>query len=45
MGWQFTAAEWVGGVILVAIMSILVQLDLSKTFGRGCKTAGGACIR
>lgn len=26
MGWQFTAAEWIGGVVLVAIMTILVRL-------------------
>jgi uncharacterized protein len=26
MGWQFTAAEWIGGVVLVLIMSLLVRL-------------------
>ena len=26
MGWQFAAAEWVGGVVLVAIMALLVRL-------------------
>jgi len=26
MGWQFMAAEWVGGVVLVAIMAVLVRL-------------------
>ncbi len=26
MGWQFTAAEWVGGIVLVAIMAVLVRL-------------------
>jgi hypothetical protein len=26
MGWQFTAAEWLGGLVLVAIMSVLVKL-------------------
>jgi uncharacterized protein len=26
MGWQFTAGEWIGGVLLVAIMSIAVKL-------------------
>ena len=25
LGWQFTAAEWVGGVVLVAIMAVLVR--------------------
>ena len=26
MGWQFTAAEWIGGVVLIVIMSALVRL-------------------
>ncbi len=26
LGWQFTAAEWIGGVVLVAIMAVLVHL-------------------
>jgi uncharacterized protein len=26
MGWQFAAAEWIGGVVLIAIMAILVKL-------------------
>ncbi|MDQ2680215.1 MAG: permease [Candidatus Eremiobacteraeota bacterium] len=26
MGWQFTVAEWVGGLVLVALMAILVKL-------------------
>ncbi len=26
MGWQFTLAEWLGGIFLVAIMSVLVKL-------------------
>jgi uncharacterized membrane protein YraQ (UPF0718 family) len=26
MGWQFTAAEWVDGVVLIAIMTVLVRL-------------------
>lgn len=26
MGWQFTLAEWLGGVLLVAIMALLVKL-------------------
>ena len=25
MGWQFTAAEWIGGVVLIAIMAVLVR--------------------
>jgi len=30
MGWQFTVAEWIGGVVLVAIMSVLVKLTYPK---------------
>ena len=26
MGWQFTAAEWIGGVVLIAVMALLVRL-------------------
>ena len=26
MGWQFTAAEWIGGVVLIVIMAALVSL-------------------
>jgi uncharacterized membrane protein YraQ (UPF0718 family) len=26
MGWQFATAEWIGGVLLVAIMAVLVKL-------------------
>ncbi|PZR60449.1 MAG: hypothetical protein DLM53_12380 [Candidatus Eremiobacter antarcticus] len=25
MGWQFTVAEWVGGIVLIAVMSLLVK--------------------
>ncbi len=30
MGWQFTVAEWIGGIVLVAIMSLLVRLTYPK---------------
>src|ERR1700761_1401950 len=30
MGWQFTAAEWIGGVVLIAIMTLLVKLTYPK---------------
>ena len=30
MGWQFTAAEWVGGLVLIAIMTVLVKLTYPK---------------
>ena len=26
MGWQFTVAEWTGGIVLIAIMAVLVKL-------------------
>jgi uncharacterized membrane protein YraQ (UPF0718 family) len=29
LGWQFAAAEWLGGVVLIVILSILVKLTLS----------------
>jgi len=31
MGWQFTAAEWLGGLVLIAIMTLLIKL----TYPRG----------
>ena len=30
LGWQFMAAEWVGGVVLVVIMSLLVKLTVPR---------------
>jgi uncharacterized membrane protein YraQ (UPF0718 family) len=30
MGWQFTAGEWIGGVVLVIIMSLLVKATYPK---------------
>src|SRR5258708_2319441 len=34
MGWQFTAAEWIDGVVLIVIMSGLVRLTYpAKLFG------------
>ena len=30
MGWQFTAAEWIGGLVLIAIMTLLVRLTYPK---------------
>lgn len=26
MGWQFTAGEWIGGIVLIAVMAVLVRL-------------------
>src|SRR6202050_116270 len=44
MGWQFTAAEWIGGVVLVAIMAALVRLTYPTGLieeGRRHAEAGG----
>ncbi len=30
MGWQFTAGEWLGGIVLVVIMSLLVKATYPK---------------
>ena len=30
MGWQFAAGEWIGGVVLVAILAVLVKLTYPK---------------
>ncbi len=30
MGWQFTVAEWLGGIVLVVIMSVLVKVTYPK---------------
>lgn len=30
LGWQFTAAEWIGGLVLIAVMTVLVKLTYPK---------------
>src|SRR5580704_11232026 len=30
MGWQFTAAEWLGGLVLIGVMTVLVKLTYPK---------------
>jgi uncharacterized membrane protein YraQ (UPF0718 family) len=30
MGWQFTAAEWIGGLVLIAIMTVLVKVTYPR---------------
>jgi uncharacterized membrane protein YraQ (UPF0718 family) len=30
MGWQFTVAEWIGGLVLIAVMTVLVKLTYPK---------------
>src|ERR1700761_6488203 len=31
MGWQFTVAEWIGGLVLIAIMTVLGKLTYPRT--------------
>src|SRR6266850_1336695 len=49
MGWQFTAAEWIGGVVLIAIMTALVRLThparLVEEARHHPETAGGPRAR
>ena len=43
LGWEFMAAEWAGGIVLVVVMSILVKLTLPKSLieeARNHKEAG-----
>ena len=44
MGWQFMAAEWIGGVVLIVIMALLVRLTYPAKLveeARGHPEAGG----
>ncbi len=45
MGWQFTAAEWLGGLVLIALMTVLVKLTyptrLVEEARRRVDAAGG----
>ena len=38
LGWQFMAAEWIGGLLLIAIMSVLVKLSYPKTIAEEART-------
>ena len=38
LGWQFTAAEWAGGVVLVAIMAALVRLTYPARLVEAART-------
>ncbi len=45
MGWQFMAAEWIGGVVLIAIMALLVRLTYPAKLVEAARRnpeAGGA---
>src|SRR5471032_1589284 len=44
MGWKFTAAEWIGGLVLIAVMTLLVRLTYPKALveeARAHVDAGG----
>jgi uncharacterized membrane protein YraQ (UPF0718 family) len=44
LGWQFTAGEWIGGVVLVVILTLLVRLTYPRRLveaARGRAEAGG----
>lgn len=38
LGWQFTLGEWVGGVVLIALMSVLVRLTYPKDLVEAART-------
>ncbi len=38
LGWQFTLAEWLGGVVLVAIMAVLVHLTYPAALVEAART-------
>jgi uncharacterized membrane protein YraQ (UPF0718 family) len=42
MGWQFMLAEWVGGVVLIAIMSLFVKLTYPKQLVEAARSYGDA---
>ena len=42
MGWQFMAGEWVGGVVLVAVMAIIVRLTYPARLVDAARHMAGA---
>ncbi len=38
MGWQFMAGEWIGGIVLVVVMSLLVRLTYPKVLAEAART-------
>ncbi|AJY46014.1 permease [Martelella endophytica] len=38
LGWQFMAAEWIGGLVLIAIMSLVVKLTYPKKIAEEART-------
>ncbi|HEX4766202.1 MAG TPA: permease [Lichenihabitans sp.] len=44
MGWPFMAGEWIGGIVLVVVMSLLVRLTYPRALAEAARTheeAGG----
>ncbi|MBY8828023.1 permease [Hephaestia mangrovi] len=40
MGWQFMVAEWLGGIALIAIMSLIVRLTYPAKLGEEARSMG-----
>lgn len=40
MGWQFMAAEWIGGFVLIAIMSLVVRLTYPQKLAEHARAMG-----
>jgi hypothetical protein len=38
MGWQFMAGEWIGGLVLIVVMSVLVRLTYPKRLAEDART-------
>jgi uncharacterized membrane protein YraQ (UPF0718 family) len=41
MGWQFALAEWIGGIVLIAIMSFIVKLSYPKNIVKAARGKKG----
>ncbi|WP_176085499.1 permease [Martelella sp. HB161492] len=37
LGWQFMLGEWIGGVVLIVIMTVIVRLTLSKPLEKAAR--------
>ena len=40
MGWQFTAAEFIGGPIMIVVVAVLFRMFVRQRAGRGRARAG-----
>ena len=41
LGWQFLLGEWIGGIVLIAIMSLLIKLTYPKALVEEARQRGG----